>query len=434
MSKRQQRVCISGCNSEWGYINAGVPQGSVLGPLLFLIYINDICETVQSDIRLFADDTTLFVFVDNPINSAVSLKNILENLNIWAQQWLVQFSPSKTKAMTISLKRNHSHPDLVFDNTHLIEVSSHKHLGLTIQNDLKWNIHIDNICSTANKRLDILTYLKYKLDRRTLERMYIFFIRPILEYACIIWDNCTFELSDRVEAIQRRAARIISGAIIRTSQNVMYDELGWTALSSRRKQLKLTMLHKTLINGSPQYLYDCIPKPVSERTHYALRNRNKIDIQHARTNLFQSSFIPSTTVEYNKLPNDVRMLGAKQFKSKIKSDTPKPKIWYMYGDRKYSIIHARLRMGCSLKYDLFKLNIIDSPKCACGYCTETCNHYFMDCQLYTKERELLFNNLNNIGFKISLNTILFGDNSLCVDTNIIAVYKIHDFIGESKRF
>ena len=81
-------------------------------------------------------------------------------------------------------------------------------------------------------------------------------------------------------------------------------------------------------------------------------------------------------------------------------------------------------MGCSLKYD--------SPKCGCGYCTETCNHYFMACQLYTKERELLFNNLNNIGFKISLNTILFGDYSLCVDTNIFAVYKIHDFIGESK--
>ena len=82
LSKRQQRVCVSGSNSEWGYINSGVAQGSVLGPLLFLIYINDICETVLSE-RLFPDDTTWFVFVDNPVQSATVLNNDLENLNIW---------------------------------------------------------------------------------------------------------------------------------------------------------------------------------------------------------------------------------------------------------------------------------------------------------------------------------------------------------------
>ena len=143
------------------------------------------------------------------------------------------------------------------------------------------------------------------------------------------------------------------------------------------------------------------------------------------------------TINYQ---NDVKMLGAKQFeKSKIKSDSPNPKIWYMYGDRKYSIIHGRLWMGwSSLKNDLLNLNIIDSPKCACGYSTENCYHYFIDCQLYTREeikiKELVFHNLNNIGFKISLNTILFGNNYLSVDTNIIAVYKMHDLIGKSKQF
>ena len=107
----------------------------------------------------------------------------------------------------------------------------------------------------------------------------------------------------------------------------------------------------------------------------------------------------------------------------------------MYGDRKSSIVHARFRMGCSsLKYDLLSLNIIDSPQYDCGFPNETCKHYLFDCQLYVREREILCNNLNQIGFIISLDNVLFGDNLLPVDTNICAVYIIHDFISESKRF
>ena len=113
-----------------------------MGPLLFLVYINYICDVVDTNVRLFADDTTLYIFVDNSVHSAELLNQDLSKLNAWADKWLIKFSQPTTKAMTISLKRSNTHSPIYFDGAILEEVSNHKHLGLTLQNDLKWNIHI----------------------------------------------------------------------------------------------------------------------------------------------------------------------------------------------------------------------------------------------------------------------------------------------------
>ena len=112
----------------------------------------------------------------------------------WAKQWLVIFSPPKSKSMTISSER-----DLQMGDTPLTEVVHFKHLGVTFQSDLSWNKHVTNIVSKADKSLDVMLALKYKLDRKTLEIIYMSFIRPILEYADIIWDNCDTYFSDRIE-------------------------------------------------------------------------------------------------------------------------------------------------------------------------------------------------------------------------------------------
>ena len=94
---RSQRVVIHGKSSAWGSIEAGVPQGSVLGPLMFLIYVNDITNIVQSEIRLFADDTTLYVKVDDPVQSSTMLNQDLASVSSWSNKWLVSFNPKKLK-------------------------------------------------------------------------------------------------------------------------------------------------------------------------------------------------------------------------------------------------------------------------------------------------------------------------------------------------
>ena len=104
LSERRQRVILPGTQSDWNYIHAGVPQGSILGPLLFLLYINDIVNDIESNIRLFADDTSLFLVVDNPNTAAETLNTDLEKITEWAKTWLVKFNPAKTESLLTSRK------------------------------------------------------------------------------------------------------------------------------------------------------------------------------------------------------------------------------------------------------------------------------------------------------------------------------------------
>ena len=112
LDDRFQRVTMKGKSLEWGRIPAGVPQGSVLGPLLFLVYINDLPDAVDCPIKMFADDTSLYVTLDDPIETSNILNTNLENVRKWAEQWIVNFNPGKTKSMTIT-NRHHIHPPYI---------------------------------------------------------------------------------------------------------------------------------------------------------------------------------------------------------------------------------------------------------------------------------------------------------------------------------
>ena len=135
LAERKQRVLIRGQSSLWGNIQASVPQGSVLGPLLFIVYINDLADVVDCSIKMFADDTCLYVTVDNPVSSQIILNKSLKNLKLWADQWLVNFNPSKTKTTYLS-NRNNEPPPLHFSDEAVQEVIKHKHLGVTFNNKL----------------------------------------------------------------------------------------------------------------------------------------------------------------------------------------------------------------------------------------------------------------------------------------------------------
>ena len=130
LSDRRQRVVLNGQTSDWAFVEAGVPQGSMLGPLLFLIYINNIVNGVNSAIRLFADDTSLYIIVGNPQIAANMINHDLDTIGNWARTWLVDFNPAKTISMTLTRKHHPgTHPPLSMNNTAIKEELCHTHLG-----------------------------------------------------------------------------------------------------------------------------------------------------------------------------------------------------------------------------------------------------------------------------------------------------------------
>ena len=228
---------LPGTASGWTSIKAGVPQGSILGPLLFLIYINDIVENIHSSIRLFADDTSLYIVVEDPVNAANQLNKDLQKIHLWAKTWLVTFNAAKSESIMFSRKRNQPyHPPVFMDQTQIEEVISHKHLGVVLSSDCTWHEHLEYIKSKAWTRINIMRKLKYKLDRRSLQTIYFSFIRPVIEYSNVVWDNCTPYEANELEKIQREAARIVTGASKLVSIESLYTETGWETLASRRKK------------------------------------------------------------------------------------------------------------------------------------------------------------------------------------------------------
>lgn len=435
LTDRQQRVVLPGVASDWAYIRAGVPQGSVLGPLLFLLYINDIVNDIGANIRLFADDTSLFIIVENPVTAAVSLNADLSRISNWANTWLVTFNPNKTESLLLSRKLTRPvHPPIYMQNQQISEVETHKHLGIFISNDCTWHTHIDYIKNKAWNRIHIMRKLKFKIDRKSLEIIYTSFIRPILEYADVIWDNCTQYEKQELEKIQNEAARIAIGATKLISLDKLYSEIKWDSLEKRRKDHKLTLFYKMQINMTPSYLSNLIPQTIGNISQYNLRNSDNLQTINARTSQYANSFLPSTVRDWNSLPPEIAQSDSlTTFKNHLnRNRVPVPKHYYS-GSRQSQILHTRLRTNCSsLNNDLFLKNITDSPLCGCGSIENT-KHFFLQCPFYCEQRADLLASLSQFGI-ISLNLLLYGDNSLSLNTNVMIFERVHKYIRDTKRF
>ena len=438
LKDRRQRVVLPGAYSDWNCIRAGVPQGSILGPLLFLIYINDIVSNIDSNIRLFADDTSLYLVINhrNEVLSSTQLLNSdIEKINKWASDWLVTFNPSKSESMIISRKHDiNNFPPLYMDQQLIAHVNDHKHLGIFLSGDCSWHKHIDYIQSKAWPKLNIMRKLKYQLDRKSLEIIYLSFVRPLLEYGDTIWDNCTLSEQDELNKIQNEAARICTGATRLVSLNKLKAEIGWESLEFRRKKHKLILFYKMIHGLTPTYLSDLLPQPVSANSRYNLRNQENLQVPFCRTNLYRNSFLPSVIRDWNELPENTKNATSidsfKRLLDPRRVDTPP---YFYIGNRKAQVLHTRIRTNCSsLNDDLYSKGIVDSPLCQCGS-VENAHHFFFSCPLYTHIRVELANSvLQNC--PMTLKNLLFGNERLSSDSNAKIFYAVQKIISESKRF
>ena len=185
---------------EWLRVIAGVPQSSILGPLLFLIYIDDIIKDIESEIFLFADDTSIVEKISDPVLSFNKINRDLSKLDQWSKEWLVNFNPTKTKYIVFSKKvEKTDYPDLFIGGDKLTRVAKHKQLGVTFTEEMSLDEHIDDNCTEAMTRLAALKRIGGNMPRKGRLSIYVAFIRPVLEYGFQLYDSCCKKDLDELE-------------------------------------------------------------------------------------------------------------------------------------------------------------------------------------------------------------------------------------------
>ena len=249
LNNRFQHVILNGKSSNWLPVQAGVPQGSILGPLLFLVYINDLSEKITSTVKLFADDTSLFSVVNGPNIPANELNNNLELISEYICKWKMSFNPDKNKqAQEVVFSQKQSkpkHPQLLFNKTTVASSSSQKHLGIILDEKLSLTNQIKVKIQKAGIGINVIKSLNNILPRQGLLTIYKTFIRPYLDYGDVIHDQPNNKsLCQTIESVQYKAALTITGAIKGTSLAKLYKELGLETLKFRQWCRRLCMLYK----------------------------------------------------------------------------------------------------------------------------------------------------------------------------------------------
>ena len=297
LQERTQRVVCGGYTSDSENVISGVPQGTVLGPLLFLIYINDLPECISSMCSLFADDCLIYRKIESERDIKI-LQNDFKNLELWTKKWLMTFNTDKCEVIQISLKPLTPNSYTLYGK-YLKEVTEAKYLGVTIDCKLSFTKHIDIVCKKANSTLAFIRRNLKSCQRQIKADAYLLYVRPILEYAAAVWAPHTRCDIERLEAVQRRAARFVMSNYNRTSSvTKMLNDLNWNSLCNRRQTSRLSLLYKILHN-----LVDVtLPSYIVPSTVFTIGHDQKFILPQSRIDTYKFSFFPNSIRLWNNLP------------------------------------------------------------------------------------------------------------------------------------
>ena len=311
LTGRTQRVAINGTVSSPNNVISGIPQGSVLGPLLFVIYVNDLPSHINSSAYLFADDTKIFTKHQNITNISErgndTIQQDLENLDKWSQTWLLKFNALKCKQMLIHKPRQNPTPTPRFlENeesrpTQLQTTTEERDLGVTIDNHLNFRKHISNITAKARRNMGIIRRTIDNLDKETFLPLYTALVRSHLDYGHSVWSPYQQQDIKQLESVQRHATKKVNGL-----KNMPYQErlkhLGLTTLKYRRLRGDMIETYKILHEIYDPNVSLTLVRDQAERRG----NRYKLYVEgNFRTDIRKYGFKHRIIKHWNKLPNQV---------------------------------------------------------------------------------------------------------------------------------
>ena len=319
LNNRTQRVVIDGYSSSLSEITSGVPQGSILGPLFFVIFINDLPDVVCSNntIALYADDSKMFRVIDCD-EDLIYFQEDHDKLHQWSQRNRMDFNTKKCTIMRISGKQVPFTNGVHMNDTVLEEVKEIKDLGILTDCSLSWNSHTDMITAKANRMLGLIKRTCKDLkDTATLKTLFCSLVRSNLEYCSVVWSPFTKRNIDKLERIQRRATKFI------LKSNDQYDirlrELNLLTLEQRRFLFDVTFLFKAL-NGYMDVDFSQFLDFYCQEDRYSFRpfDNRSFKKRFARTYALKNSFFYKIVDKWNILPYEIRSASnVCIFKSKV---------------------------------------------------------------------------------------------------------------------
>jgi hypothetical protein len=315
ISARHQSVCVNALLSDQLPVHYGVPQGSVLGPLLFSIYVNDLPLNISNQCEMFADDTTVHATETTTEALSASLQKSAQELQTWTQMNHMSINPVKTEVMLVTTRQKRQVlpaplPPISVCNQTIKEVQSHTLLGVTIDNNLSWHDHISKISKTIAKKSYQLTRIKHFLNSQSRKLFYSAHIQSSIDYASTLWDSASANAMKPLQRVQKRA---IKAVLLKTKiHNEDYRSIEILPLQKRLQYNKLLFMSKILSGRSSRNLLNRFSLNTS-------RNYTKLNVPIPRLDIFKTCLLYSGSVLWNALPQSIKeqMYIQKSFKKRL---------------------------------------------------------------------------------------------------------------------
>ena len=327
LDNRKQFCRVDGTSSGERGINCGVPQGSCLGPLLFLIYINDLPFSLQKcHVSMYADDTAISLSSKSIDDLQNDLNLDLLNLQDWLHANKLSLNVVKTQSLIIgsgpSIRMIENQPDappsFSIGDQDIEMITNTRYLGVQIDSKLNWGKHIDTIKTKANRALGLIKYSKKYLPSDILNKMYRGIVEPHLSYCCSVWGCCSESKLDVLQKIQNRAARIVTSSPYDASAAPIIQNLGWPTISDLIRKETATLTYKSLNSLAPDYLSKLFAKCSDDRERFLRSSETDLKIPLLKTINGQKAFSYRGPKLWNSLERATKLAPSlKTFKEQL---------------------------------------------------------------------------------------------------------------------
>ena len=309
---RSQCVRVNNVTSDEKPCHIGVPQGSILGPLLFLLYVNDLPQYVQNqNCNIFADDTIIYSFGSNVEELSCKMQGALDSIMPWYMTNRLSINANKSAVMLIGRPSQvHDDIDIKINDVRIEQVQSMKYLGIYIDNKLSWDVQCDKLCSNVAGKISVLRRIRQFCRPSTLKLIYERTIQPTFDYACSVWCHTKQGNISKLQRAQNYAARIVTGNfdyVNFRSADLLY-ELDWASIKERCDYFTSVMMFKAINGLTPPYLTDSIVRAnEAHDRNTRLASSYDVHVPSHNSEILKRSFVYNGSVLWNSLRHELKL-------------------------------------------------------------------------------------------------------------------------------